>query len=136
MNSNQQSTKKTVLIVEDEADLRALYSDILREAGYDTTEAPDGEVAIEKIKNTSWNLLLLDIMLPSKDGIQVLREMSESEGSKKGAVIMLTNLNSEPIIQEAFKYGADGYLIKSEITPDKLVNEIQNFLPVEQASSE
>jgi two-component system response regulator ResD len=117
-----------VLIIEDEHDLRALYAEVLTNAGYNVDQAPDGEIGMDKIKNTPWNLLLLDIMLPGRDGLRILKEMKETAGSKKGPVVVTTNLNSEHIIQEAFNLGADGYLIKSEITPDKVIDEVKEFL--------
>jgi two-component system response regulator ResD len=117
-----------VLIIEDEHDLRALYAEILTNAGYTVDQAPDGEVGMDKTKNTPWNLMLLDIMLPGKDGLRMLKEMKENPGIKKGPIVIITNLNSEHIIQEAFNLGADGYLIKSEITPDKIVDEVKEFL--------
>jgi len=117
-----------VLIVEDEHDLRALYSEILTNSGYTVDQAPDGEIGLEKTKNTPWNLMLLDIMLPGKDGLRLLKEVKDNPALKKGPVIIITNLNSEHIIQEAFNLGADGYLIKSEITPDKIIDEVKEFL--------
>ena len=121
---------KKILIVEDEIDLRVLYAEVLRDAGYVVEEAPDGEIGLHKILNFAWDMLLLDIMLPGKDGLRILKEMGIN--SKRGPIIMLTNLNSEHIIQEAFKMGADGYLIKSEITPDKIINEVGNFLSAQK----
>jgi two-component system response regulator ResD len=117
-----------VLIVEDEHDLRALYAEILTNAGYNVDQAPDGEIGMDKVKNTPWNLLLLDIMLPGRDGLRMLKEMKENTSFKKGPIVVITNLNSEHIIQEAFNLGADGYLIKSEITPDKVIDEVKEFL--------
>jgi len=117
-----------ILVVEDEHDLRALYTEILQNAGYSVDGAPDGEIGMEKTKNTPWNLMLLDIMLPGKDGLRMLKEMKENPSLKKGPVVVTTNLNSEHIIQEAFNLGADGYLIKSEITPDKIIDEVKEFL--------
>jgi two-component system response regulator ResD len=117
-----------ILLIEDEHDLRALYAEILTTAGYQVEQAPDGEVGIDKTKNTDWGLMLLDIMLPGRDGLRVLKEMKDTPGLKKGPVIIITNLNSEHIIQEAFNLGADGYLIKSEITPDKVIDEVKEFL--------
>ena len=117
-----------VLIIEDEHDLRALYSEILTNSGYTVDQAPDGEIGLEKTKNTPWNLMLLDIMLPGKDGLRLLKEVKDNPALKKGPVIIITNLNSEHIIQEAFNLGADGYLIKSEITPDKTIDEVKEFL--------
>ncbi len=67
-------------------------------------------------------------MLPGRDGLRILKEINNDPSLKKGPVIILTNLNSEHIIQEAFNNGADGYLIKSEVTPDKVVEEVGHFL--------
>ena len=121
---------KKVLIVEDEQDIRVLYAEVLQSAGYTVDQAPNGEVGDDKLTNTDWNILLLDIMLPGKDGLKILREIQENQSLKKGPIICLTNLNSEHVIQEAFKLGADGYLIKSEVTPDKVVEEVNKFLGV------
>jgi DNA-binding response OmpR family regulator len=78
-----------VLIIEDEHDLRSLYAEILVNAGYSVDQAPEGEIGMDKIKNTPWNLLLLDIMLPGRDGLRILKEMKENTGFKKGPVIVL-----------------------------------------------
>lgn len=120
--------KNNILIVEDEHDIRSIYVEVLKGAGYNMDEAGDGESGMNKIKNTDWNLLLLDIMLPGRDGLKILKDLKENPLLKKGPVIALTNLNSENIIQEAFSSGADGYLIKSEVTPDKIVEEVGKVL--------
>ncbi len=120
--------KKTVLLVEDEVDLVDLYTEILNEAGYDVLPSYDGEDGIYKVKNEKWDLLLLDIMLPEKDGMAVLEEMQKTEASKKGPVVLLTNLNSEDLIERAYKLGADDYLIKSEISLDDIVKKVKQYL--------
>jgi|SRR3972149_7345351 two-component system response regulator ResD len=120
-------TKNKVLIIEDEQDIRTIYAEVLQNAGYTVDQAPNGEVGGDKIKNTDWSILLLDIMLPGKDGLKILKDLKETPELKKGPVVVLTNLNSEHIIQEAFKLGADGYLIKSEVNPDKVVEEVGRF---------
>ena len=124
--------KNNILIVEDETDIREVYVEVLTSAGYTVDQAADGEVGMQKIKEGNWDLLLLDIMLPGKDGLKILKEIKETPGLKKGPVIALTNLNSESIIHEVFTSGADGYLIKSEITPDKVVEEIAKVLGKEE----
>lgn len=120
--------KNNILIVEDEHDIRSIYVEVLKGAGYNMDEAGDGETGMSKIKNTDWNLLLLDIMLPGRDGLKILKDLKDNPDLKKGPVIALTNLNSENIIQEAFSSGADGYLNKSEVTPDKIVEEVGKVL--------
>lgn len=127
--------KNNILIVEDEHDIREIYAEVLASAGYKVEQASDGEKGIQKIRDEHWDLLLLDIMLPGKDGLKILKEIKENPQLKKGPVIALTNLNSENIIQEAFGSGADGYLIKSEITPDKIVDEVGRVLMSGEAQS-
>lgn len=119
---------KTILIIEDEQDICELYAEVLSDSGYVVEQARDGSTGLDKIKNSDWSILLLDIMLPGKDGLRILKEIKENPDLKKGPLIMLTNLNSDHIIQEAFNEGADGYLIKSEFTPDKIVEEVDKHL--------
>lgn len=126
----------TILIVEDEIDIRILYASYLTEKGFKVEQASDGQIGFEKIKSLNWNVLLLDIILPNKDGIGILKEISNDKTLKKGAILLLTNLSNENIIEEAFSKGADGYIIKSEITPDDLYNEIQKYLKPATEDSE
>ena len=123
--------KNNILILEDEHDICDVYAVVLSMAGYKVQEASDGETGMQIMRDESWDVLLLDIMLPGKDGLKILKEIRENPEIKKGPIIALTNLNSENIIQEVFGSGADGYLIKSEITPDKIVDEISRVSIVE-----
>ena len=125
--------KNNILIVEDEHDIREIYAEVLSMAGYVVDQVADGEKGMQKIRDDNWDILLLDIMLPGKDGIKILKEIKDHPELKKGIVIALTNLNSENIIQEVFGSGADGYLIKSEITPDKVVEEVARILANQEA---
>lgn len=118
--------KKIIILVEDDASLKTMYMTVLVRAGYDVRPAPDGDLGLELVKSLSWDMLLLDIMLPVKDGISMLKTM-EAEKLKKGKIVMLTNLNNDNIIQDAFKYGADGYIIKSDVTPGSLIDEVAAF---------
>jgi DNA-binding response OmpR family regulator len=122
-----EAQKKKIILVEDEADLRIVYTTVLMKAEYDVQIAPDGDLALDLIKKLPWDLLILDIMLPKHDGLAIMKEIS-ANNLKKGKILMLTQLNNENIIQDAFKYGADAYIIKSEITPGKLVDEVKALL--------
>lgn len=121
-------SKKTILIIEDEADIRQLYTEYLTDSGFEVLEASDGNEGLSKALSESWDLLLLDIMLPGRDGVQVLKLIKENERLRNKPIVLLTNLSMEAVIGEAFSLGADSYLIKSEITPDKIVNEINAAL--------
>ncbi len=127
---------KTVLIVEDEADIRALYSEVLRDAGFNVIEAPDGTTGLDRAAEGNWDILLLDIILPGSDGVNVLKKIKANPAINNKPIILLTNLGVEHVINECFEIGADGYLIKSEITPDKIVEEVVNYLGIQPKSGE
>jgi len=120
--------KKTVLLIEDERDLLQLYSDILSEAGFNVISADDGISGTTMVREKHWDLLLLDIMLPDKDGMVILEEMADNPDLKKGSVIILTNLNDENLIKKGLALGASGYLIKSEVTLDYIVEEVKKYI--------
>jgi DNA-binding response OmpR family regulator len=119
---------KNVLLIEDEADIRALYAEVLRSEGFNVIEAADGSTGLIKAVSEPWDILLLDIILPGSDGVNVLKKIKENPSLKDKPVVLLTNLGVDNIINECFEIGAAGYLIKSEITPDKVVEEVNTFL--------
>ncbi|MBI2414584.1 response regulator transcription factor [candidate division WWE3 bacterium] len=127
METTQPIRKKVIILIEDDVSLRTLYLAVLLDAGFDVQVALEAELGLDLIKTINWDLLLLDIMLPVKDGISILKVMSD-EHLKKGKIVMLTNINNENIIKDAFKYGADGYIIKSDVTPGSLVTEVRTFI--------
>lgn len=120
---------KKILIVEDDQFLRDFYQELLASEGFSIDVAADGEVGAEKLHQGGWSLILLDIMLPKKDGLQILRELkSNPPREKNGSVVILTNLGHDAAINQAFALGAQGYLIKSSMNPDQVLAEIHNFL--------
>jgi two-component system, OmpR family, response regulator ResD len=119
---------KKVLLVEDEKEIRELYAQYLSEMGYTVISAEDGNTALRKALAEEWDIMLLDIMLPGQDGIQVLKMIKANERLRDKPVIALTNLSVEAVINEIFDLGADGFLVKSEITPDKIANEVEAVL--------
>lgn len=123
-------TAKTILVVEDELNLQNLYQRILQGEGYVVETASDGKTAYEKIQTKKYDLILLDIMLPEMDGIQVL-EKNRQTGNKMNSaesVVMLTNLGQDSLVATGLALGIRGYLIKSDYTPDQLLKEIKGYL--------
>ncbi len=123
---NQQ---KRILIVEDEQFLREFYEELLRAEGYVIDVAPDGEIALSKIQTNPYDLILLDIMLPKKDGVQILSDL-KVKGPKMPnvTIVVLTNLEQDLMIKKCFDLGAEGYLIKSALNPDQVLTEIKSYL--------
>ncbi len=119
--------KIKLLLVEDDLFIRELYEHALRKAGFEVISAVDGQDALTKVLENP-ALVLLDIMLPKIHGIDVLKKLKADERTKDIPVVMLTNLGQESIIKEAFKLGALGYLLKMQITPSGLTQNVKKYL--------
>lgn len=120
-----------ILIVEDDGFLREIYLESLNNQGYTLSTAIDGEDAITKITQGGWDLVLLDIVMPKMDGLDVIRKI-KSDSRYQGAslykkLVFLTNLDNDIDMNEAKKLG-DGYIVKSSITPGELVNKVKGYL--------
>lgn len=124
-----ENSKKKILIVEDDQFLRDFYQELLTSEGFTVDVAPDGEIAFQKITGGGWDLILLDIMLPKKDGLTILRELQgKSPITKNGPIVVLTNLGHDTVINQAFSLGATGYLIKSAMNPEQVLAEVHSYL--------
>jgi len=118
-----------ILIVEDDQFLREFYQELLQAEGYLVDVAADGETGEKKIRQDNFNLILLDIMLPKKDGLQILKDLkAKPPSSKMGSIVILTNLGQDAVIKECFELGAQGFLIKSALNPDQVLTEIKSYL--------
>lgn len=122
---------KTILLIEDDLLLTRVYRRIFAKAdGFALKVARDGAAGLATAKEIMPDLILLDIILPKIDGIEVLKRLKEDVKTRDIPVIMLTNL-SEPIhVSDAITLGARGYLVKSNQTPDEVLQQVKNFLEV------
>src|SRR3989338_6418563 len=111
-----ENSGKKILIVEDDQFLREFYQELLTDEGYVVDAASEGETALRKILSNEYKLILLDIMLPKKDGLQILRDLKVTPPKSSGvSIVVLTNLGQDAVIKECFDLGAQGYLIKSAL---------------------
>lgn len=117
---------KKLLVVDDDEYIRELYEEILKDAGFSVDTAVDGQNGLDKIKKNTYNLVLLDIMMPKMDGVEVLRSLHNEKNTTK--VILLTNLAHDPVMKEGKSLGALAYLIKADMTPDQLVEKVKEYL--------
>jgi DNA-binding response OmpR family regulator len=118
-----------ILLVEDDASLLELYKTILTDAGYMVDTAIDGIQAEKKMKDGGYDIVLLDLLLPGKNGIQILEDYQKNlpvNPNKK--IVILTSMNMDEFIKSALSMGADGYLMKATLTPDQVVAEVGKFL--------
>ena len=88
----------------------------------------NGKEGLEAISKTQYNLLLLDIMLPDMNGLEILKQIKANPQTKDLPVLLLTNLGQDAVIKEGFQLGAEGYMIKAAYTPDQIVQEVKNIL--------
>ena len=124
-----ENSNKRILIIEDDQFLREFYQELLQGEGYLIDVAIDGETGLRKMQQGGYDLVLLDIMLPKKDGLQILRDLKVNPSKKaNGPVVCLTNLGQETVIKQSFELGAAGYLMKSALDPADVLQEIKNFL--------
>lgn len=123
--------KKTILIVEDEKILLDSYAEVVESAGYEALTAVDGYKGLETLKKKEGkvDLLILDLMMPGIDGLEVLRTINGDKSTYGNMpIIVLTNMTSDKVIKEAFEVGADSYLIKAELEYTDLINEVKKVL--------
>lgn len=122
--------KKRILLIEDETDLRELYSSLLEEEGYEVEVAADGKTGLQKIRQGGYDLVLLDIMLPFLDGLEILENLTAEKNPNQSAktIVLLTNLAQDQTIAKAMEFGVRGYMVKSDYDPEQLLDTIASFL--------
>ncbi len=118
---------KKILLIEDDFFILELYKRILGGAGFEVITASDGEQGLQIAKQGP-DLILLDIMLPKLNGLQVLRGLKSETITRHIPVVLITNLGQSSIIKEAFELGAQGYLLKVRLEPEELIRQVNIFL--------
>jgi two-component system alkaline phosphatase synthesis response regulator PhoP len=118
---------KKILLIEDEKILREMYIKKLSEVDFRVEEAREAEEGLLYLKKSLPDLVILDILLPRKDGIFFLKKIRENPKTKDLPVIILSNLDDKETKQRAQKLGVKDYLIKTDYTPWQLVNKIKEF---------
>ncbi len=116
-----------ILLVEDDSLMIRLYQKTFTFDGFDVVVAQDGEEGLVKAKLEKPTLILLDVMMPKMNGLEVLKRLKNDPETKSIPVVILTNLAGEHDAQEALSYGAIRYIVKSEQEPrgvTKIVEEI------------
>jgi CheY-like chemotaxis protein len=117
-----------IIVIDDDPFFRNFYSAKLKELGYTTEVAIDGEDAINKIKTFLPNLILLDIIMPKKDGFTVLSELSTDPNFKNIPVIVFSTLGQEADVTKAKSLGARDYINKSYFDFENMKNKINSYL--------
>ena len=120
---------KTVLCVEDDRFIGEMYVRSLKKAGYDVTWMVDGNDGLVAARNQTFDLIILDLMLPEQRGDQILDAL-RSDGTDlvpNSKILIMTNFEQDDRAKAEVTGRVDGYLIKADITPRKLLEVIQEM---------
>jgi DNA-binding response OmpR family regulator len=119
--------EKQILCIEDERFISELYTRALVNAGYGVTVLSNGDDGFAAAMTGRYDIILLDIMLPGKNGVDVLKELKNSNNPIKSKIIITTNLDQQKETKEEVEALADGYLIKAEVTPKELAEYLDQL---------
>jgi CheY-like chemotaxis protein len=120
--------KAKILLVEDDLFMRRLYSEAFKLEGYDITTAEDGGEGLMHVYKEAPALILLDIMMPEMNGLELLEKIKSDPLTKRIPVIMLTNLSGKKEAETAIAKGAEKYLVKSEYEPIQVIKIVEEIL--------
>ena len=117
-----------LLIVEDDPLMSRMYQKIFTFEGYEVEMAGDGQEGLDKVRATKPTMVLLDVMMPKLNGLQVLEKLKADPETKDIPVVMLTNLAGEQDAEAALSKGAIKYIIKSEYEPKEVADMVKEIL--------
>ena len=117
-----------VLIVEDDPLMSRMYEEIFKFEGYEVEIATDGQEGLDKVRTGKPTLILLDIMMPKLNGIQVLEKLKADPETKSIPVVMLTNLGNKHDAEEALLKGAVKYIVKGDFNPKQVTDMVKEII--------
>jgi len=119
-----------ILLIDDDAALLTVFGTALQKAEYTVVTASDGASGIEKAKNDTFDLILIDQILPDMRGNDIIKALKAEEKTKNTPLIILSNFGQNELIQEALNAGAIDYILKYQIEPSDLVNKVKEVLNI------
>ena len=120
------SIKSKILIAEDDLFLKKIMRNRLEEEGFTVDVATDGEETIKKVQANNYSLILLDLVMPIKNGFQVLAELKAM--NNQIPVLVFSNLSQAEDKEEVIALGAKAFYVKSNISIDELTEVVQSYL--------
>lgn len=114
-----------ILLVDDDSFLRDMYAAKFVESGHKVDAAESGEEAIKKLKSGTFDVVLLDMVMPGMTGLQFLEQASKDSKNTKTKFVVLSNQGEEKDQEAARKAGAVGYIIKAESIPSDVVKKVE-----------
>lgn len=122
------SSQIKILVIEDEPDLQKALAMALKQKNYQVLQAFNGETGIEMYEKESPDLVLLDLILPKKDGFGVLEEIKKTSQTSDTPIIILTNLEKNTDIERAMELGVAAFFIKANYSLGEIIQKIEEIL--------
>lgn len=122
--------QRKILLIEDEIPMLQALTDTFKNAGFDTFTAQDGEEGLTKAFYVHPDIIVLDILMPKLDGMEVLRRLRADDWGNKIPIVLLTNVSPEgsKILQGIVAYQPAYYLVKSDVTLQDILDKINDIL--------
>ena len=117
-----------IIIVEDDESLAELYRISFTKENYEVILASDGEEGLGKVLTDMPDIVLLDVMMPKMNGLEVLAKLKDNPSTSKLPVIMISNINDPSVENVAMQKGANLYLVKSQFVPKEIVAKVKELL--------
>lgn len=124
--------KQKIIIIEDDEILSKVLCTELSDAGFLALPAFDGEAGLKLVRSEKPDLVLLDLILPKKHGLEVLEEIKKNLDTRDIPVIILTLLGEDETIKKGLRLGAEDYLVKSSHALAEIVEKVKNFFAEEK----
>ena len=121
---------RTILIVDDDSRLRALYGGVLQRAGFVVTDAANGQEALDCLGESLFDLVLMDVNMPVMGGLEATRRIRRSARTRGVTVIALTSNAMPEEVDQGLDAGCDGYIVKP-LDPEELLRELEAVLVAE-----
>ena len=128
-SARQNDKAVRILCIEDEHFITELYVRMLTKAGYEVKSVIDGQKGLEEAQTDNYDIILLDIMVPTLTGVEILKRLRDPKQTPKlhAKIIITTNLEQGEAARSAIEKQADGYIVKAEVTPKQLLQFLQQL---------
>jgi two-component system alkaline phosphatase synthesis response regulator PhoP len=121
-------TKPIIVLVEDDTVLSQMYLRKFELEGFDAHHALDGQAGLDLVRKVKPDIVLMDIMMPKKNGLDALKELRDDPEIGQTFVALLTNVGEQQYMDEGTRLGANEYLMKSALTPREVVEKIHEWM--------
>ena len=122
------STKHKIAIIEDDVAISGMYTAKLSASGYDVKVAENGKVGLELIKSFRPDIILLDLMMPIINGVEVLQELKDNPEITRAKIVVLSNMGDTETTAKIAGFKVDDRIVKAELTPSQVEERVQKVL--------